>query len=195
VLALFVNRKFDWYSTAAGLVYLPLALPCLIAPLVGWASDKYGPRWPATLGFITGLPFLVLLRLVTHDSIGQKVLLCALLALIGVSLNLMMPPLMAEITYVVEAKEKKTPGLFGRSGAYAQAYALFNCAFAGGALVGPIWAGFVEATSGWGTMSWSLGLLSGLSAIPIVIWTGGLITRPSARRDQEVAADLGEYTV
>ncbi|KAI9880794.1 MAG: hypothetical protein M1830_000230 [Pleopsidium flavum] len=177
VLPLFVNRTFGWSSTGAGLIFLALIVPSFSAPLVGKASDKYGSRWLATTGFILALPFLVLLRLVTHDSLQQIVLLCALLALLGFSLTLVMPPLMAEITYVVEAKEKKNPGMFGKQGAYAQAYGLFNCAFAGGTLVGPIWAGFVEQRAGWGTMAWSLGLLSALSAVPAVIWTGGLITR------------------
>ncbi|KAI9818889.1 MAG: hypothetical protein M1827_007710 [Pycnora praestabilis] len=177
VLPLFVQRIFGWSSTGAGLIFLPLIIPNFSAPLVGMLADKYGPRWLAATGFLLGLPFLVLLRVVTHHTIEQIVLLCALLVLIGFSLTLVMPPLMAEITYVVEAKEKKNPGLFGTSGAYAQAYGLFNCAFAGGTLVGPIWAGFVEAKAGWGTMSWSLGLLSALSAIPAIIWTGGLITK------------------
>ncbi|KAI9858892.1 MAG: hypothetical protein M1813_007194 [Trichoglossum hirsutum] len=43
-----------------------------------------------------------------------------------------------------------------------------SCAFAGGTLVGPIWGGFIESKAGWGTMGWSLGLLSALSAIPAV---------------------------
>ncbi|MCJ1362369.1 hypothetical protein MMC16_001472 [Acarospora aff. strigata] len=192
VLPLFVNRTFGWSSTGAGLIFLALIIPSFSAPLVGWASDKYGPRWLATTGFILAFPFLVLLRLVTHHSLPQIVLLCALLALLGLSLTLVMPPLMAEITYVVEAKEKKNPGLFGKKGAYAQAYGLFNCAFAAGTLIGPIWAGFVEQRAGWGTMAWSLGLLSALSAVPTVVWTGGLLTRRREvvermrrRRDEE----------
>lgn len=183
VLPLFVKRTFGWGSTGAGLIFLALIVPSFSAPLIGRASDKYGPRWLAATGFILALPFLVLLRSVTHNSLQQIVLLCALLALLGVSLTFVMPPLMAEITYVVEAKEKKNPGLFGKQGAYAQAYGLFTCAFAGGTLVGPIWAGFVEQRAGWGTMVWSLGLLSTLSAVPAVIWTGGLVTR----RHEEVA--------
>ncbi len=135
---------------------------------LGWLSDKYGPRWLAASGFLLALPCFVLLRLITHDTIPQVVTLCVLLTLIGFSVTLVMPPLMAEVTYVVEAKEKKNPGMFGAGGAYAQAYGLFNCAFAGGCLVGPIWAGFVEVKAGWGTMAWSLGLLSALSAIPAV---------------------------
>lgn len=51
--------------------------------LAGLLADKYGPRWFTVAGFIIGLPFLVLLRLVDHDSIRQKVLLCALLVFVG----------------------------------------------------------------------------------------------------------------
>ena len=54
---------------------------------------------------------------------------------------------------------------------------LYKGAFAGGTLVGPIWAGFVESRVGWGTMSWTLGLFSAFSSIPAIIWTGGFITQ------------------
>jgi MFS family permease len=174
VLPLFVHRTFGWNPTGAGLIFLPIVIPSLTAPLVGQMADKYGPRWLAAIGFIIALPFIVLLRLVTHHSLRQVVLLCVLLTLIGSSMNLAMIPLMAEITYVVEAKEKKTPGMFGKGGAYAQAYGLYFSSFAGGAAIGPIWAGFMVQRVGWGTMTWSLGLLSGLTAAPILICTGGL---------------------
>ncbi|KAI9715867.1 MAG: hypothetical protein M1812_005687 [Candelaria pacifica] len=176
VLPLFVRRTFGWSSTGAGLIFLPLVIPSFAAPIIGWLSDKYGPRWLAVSGFLLALPFFTLLRLVTHDTIPQIVVLCVLIALIGFSVACVLPPLMAEITYIVQAKEKENPGMFGSGGAYAQAYGLFNCAYAGGCVVGPIWAGFVEDKAGWGTMAWSLGLLSALSAIPTMIWTGGLIT-------------------
>ncbi|KAK5007264.1 hypothetical protein LTR16_000947, partial [Cryomyces antarcticus] len=173
VLPLFVRATFGWTSTGAGLIFLPIVLPSFLGPLVGWLSDRYGPRWLATAGFIFSAPFLVLLRLVTHDSLGQKALLCALLLL------------------VVEAKEKKRPGLFGPAGAYAQAYGLFNVAFAGGCLVGPLWAGMVNERAGWGTMAWSLALLSLVSAAPTVIWAGGLVTR-RIRRPREEKGLAGE---
>ncbi|TKA76737.1 hypothetical protein B0A49_02707 [Cryomyces minteri] len=191
VLPLFVRATFGWTSTGAGLIFLPIVLPSFLGPLVGWLSDRYGPRWLATAGFVFSAPFLVLLRLVRHDSLGQKALLCALLFLVGVGLDLVMAPLMAEITYVVEAKEKKRPGLFGPAGAYAQAYGLFNVAFAGGCLVGPLWAGMVNERAGWGTMAWSLALLSLVSAVPTVIWTGGLVTR-KMRRPREEKGLAGE---
>ena len=177
VLPLRVQAIFHWSSTGAGLIFLALVLPSFIAPFIGHLSDTSGPRWLASGGFILASPALVLLRLVYYDSIGQKVLLCALLAFLGAALTMVMTPLLAEITYMVEAKEKKNPAAFGAGGAYAQAYGLFNCAFAGGCLVGPIWAGFVKQRAGWGTMSWTLGLLSAVSAVPVVVYSGGLFTK------------------
>ncbi|KAF2839412.1 putative MFS amine transporter [Patellaria atrata CBS 101060] len=180
-LPLFVHENFGWGSTGAGLIFLPIVIPSFLGPLIGWVADIYGARWLSAAGFLLGAPFLILLRLIDHDDMPQKVLLCALLFFIGTAINLVMAPLMAEITYVVEAKEKERPGMFGPKGAYAQAYGLFNMAFAIGCVVGPVWAGMVRDSSGWGTMGWSLAILSGVSAIPTAIWTGGFILRAKRR--------------
>ena len=187
VVPLFVQRVFHWDSIGAGLIFLALIAPSFASPFIGWISDKYGPRWLTFIGFIIAIPFWVLLRLITQDTLDQKVLFCVLLALIGFALTLVMPPLMAEITYAVEAKEKADPGRFGTTGAYAQAYGLFVTAFAAGTLIGPIWAGYVEDTAGWGTMTWSLGLFSLAGAIPCLIYTGGLITQMNAKSGDERA--------
>jgi MFS family permease len=188
VVPLFVKETFHWNSTGAGLIFLAVIIPTFASPIVGWASDKYGPRWLTVAGFVLAIPFWVLLRLVTRDSLSQKFLFCALLSLIGVALTLAMPPLMAEITYVVEAKEKESPGRFGKSGAYAQAYGLFVTALAAGTLIGPVWAGYVKTDAGWGTMSWSLGIFGLSAAVPCLIWTGGLVTKANAKSGEERAA-------
>lgn len=199
---LFVQRVFHWNSLGAGLIFLATLLPSFAAPAVGFISDHYGPRYLTFGGFVLGIPFYILLRLVKEDTLKQKVLLCALIFLIGVALTCVMPPLMAEITYLVEAKEKKQPGIFGNTGAYAQAYGLFITAFAAGVLIGPIWAGYVEDKAGWGTMTWTLGLLSLSGAVPALIFIGGLITKddeprtgdgatsgPAADSDPKIRAD------
>ncbi|KAI4249626.1 MAG: hypothetical protein L6R40_000415 [Gallowayella cf. fulva] len=175
VLPLRVAKLFGWRSLGAGLIFLPLVLPSFVAPLVGAFSDKYGSRIPTSLGFLLATPFLILLRLVEHGGRQQVVILCVLLALLGVSLTIVMTPLLAEITYILDAKEKHHPGLFGQKGAYAQAYGLFNCAFAGGMLVGPLWAGAVVDKQGWGTMCLTLGILAVVSAIPAALFTNGWI--------------------
>lgn len=83
-----------------------------------------------------------------------------------------MAPLMAEIAHVVAEKEAANSSAFGRKGAYAQAYGLYNCSFAAGTLTGPIWGGFMLSNLGWGTMTWTLGLLSFVTAIPTMIYIG-----------------------
>lgn len=185
VIPLFVQRVFGWGATASGLSFLALVLPIFLSPLVGWASDNYGPRWFAVSGFVLVIPFWVLLRLVTHNTLEQKVLFFALLALIGVSLTLSLPVLMAELTYTIEAIESERPGRFGPKGAYAQGYGLFVTAFAAGNVVGPLWGGYVEDHAGWGIMTWSLGLFGIVGAIPCLIWTGGLITQANAKNAKE----------
>ncbi|KAI9695370.1 MAG: hypothetical protein M1820_008665 [Bogoriella megaspora] len=189
VLPLFVRHTFGWSSIGAGLIFLAVVIPTFISPIIGWLSDRHGPRWYAAAGFVFTAPFLILLRFVTHNSLNQKVLLCALLVLIGFGDTLVFAPITAEITYVVEAKESRKPGSFGKNGAMAQAYGLFNMAWAAGCLVGPIWGGMVNETAGWGTMAWTLGLLSFVTAIPTVIWTGGSITKPARRHTAAIESD------
>ncbi|KAL9028586.1 MAG: hypothetical protein Q9196_003075 [Gyalolechia fulgens] len=181
VLPLRVNVIFGWGSLGAGLIFLPLVLPSFMAPLVGAFSDRYGARLPTFVGFVLAMPFLILLRVVDHGGREQAVVLCVLLALLGTALTVVMTPLLAEVTYILDEKEKRHPGLFGEKGAYAQAYGLFNCAFAGGMLVGPLWAGFVVEKTGWGTMCLTLGVLAVVSAIPALLFTNGWIGK---RKDQ-----------
>lgn len=177
VLTIHAANVFGWTSTGAGLLFLPIVIPGFLAPLFGWLSDKFGGRYFATVGFLCACPPLVCLRFVDENSIKDKVLLCALLAVVGLFLALTFPPIMAEISSVVEAKEKSMlarghPG-FGSGGAYAQAYALFNVAFAGGCMVGPLLAGFIVEDRGWTTMAWVLGLISAVAAVPTCLWLGG----------------------
>jgi MFS family permease len=177
VLTIHAANVFGWTSTGAGLLFLPIVIPGFLAPFFGWLSDKFGGRYFATVGFLCACPPLVCLRFVDENSMKDKVLLCALLAVVGLFLALTFPPIMAEISSVVEAKEKSMlarghPG-FGKGGAYAQAYALFNVAFAGGCMIGPLLAGFIVEDRGWTTMAWVLGLLSGFAAVPSFLWLGG----------------------
>lgn len=183
VLPIFVKETFSYSSLGAGLIFIPLIIPSFISPLIGKAIDKHGPRYFAIAGFISFAPFEILLRLITHNSLRQKILLSALLVGIGTSLNLSMPPLMVEISYTVSQKTAKNPNLFGTKGAYAQAYGLFNFAWALGCLIGPIWAGYVKESAGWGTMSLSLAFLSLFTAVPAGIWTGGSFFREGKRRE------------
>jgi MFS family permease len=179
VLTIRAAAVFNFSATGAALLFLPIVLPSFLGPLWGMLSDRIGGRYQASLGFLLATAPLVCLCFVDENTIKDKVTLCALLALIGLMLSMTFPPIMAEISSVVADKEKKmvengrTEG-YGKGGAYAQAYALFNVAFAAGCMVGPLLAGFIAERS-WGTMSWVLGLLSGITSFPTFLWLGGWV--------------------
>ncbi|KAL8969692.1 MAG: hypothetical protein Q9197_004202 [Variospora fuerteventurae] len=171
VLPLYVKSLFGWNSLKAGLIFLCLAIPALTGPLVGKLSDKIGPRWIAVAGCALTAPPLILLRLVAHDSVKQKFLLCAMLICCGFTLILIVSPVAADLSAVVEEKEKADPDAFGPGGAYAQAFALFNCAMAAATLFGPVVAGALVERYGWGTMTAAMGIFAFSGAIPSFFYT------------------------
>ncbi|KAK3170557.1 hypothetical protein OEA41_002638 [Lepraria neglecta] len=103
VLPLQVHEAFGWSSTGAGLIFLPLLLPCFTGPIIGAASDGYGARWPAVVDFLFGCPGFICLRFVTQNTLRQKALLCTLLVIDGLGINLAMIPLFAEFAHVIDA--------------------------------------------------------------------------------------------
>ncbi|RYP27659.1 hypothetical protein DL767_007589 [Monosporascus sp. MG133] len=164
VLALFVQNTFHWTSTAAGIIFLAIFLPGFISPLVGWLSDRYGPKWLSFSGFCASVPLLVCLRFVDGDTVGDKVLLCSLLALLGCAFAFSVTPLMAEISYGIEALAARHPGIFGEKGVYGLGYGLFTMSFALGGTIGPLWSGYVVAGAGWGTLGWSFAIWAATAA-------------------------------
>lgn len=174
VLPLHTHEAFGWNSEGAGFIFLPLTLPSFLGPLIGWLCDRYGPKWPMTAGFLFLCPVLTLLRYTQGNTLDQKVILCILLALASCCLTLTLSPVMAEVAYVVNAKSKGNPQVYGAAGGkiYAQAYGLFSTSYSLGNTIGPIIAGSIKNTAGWSTMSWSLGLIAGLTAVPVALWSG-----------------------
>ena len=69
---------------------------------------------------------------------------------------------------MIEEKEKQDPGIFGPGGAYAQAFALFNCAMAAATLFGPVVAGALIDRYGWGVLTAAMGVFAFSGAIPSV---------------------------
>ncbi|KAI4277628.1 MAG: hypothetical protein L6R38_005411 [Xanthoria sp. 2 TBL-2021] len=175
VLPLYVKSLFEWNSLEAGLIFLCLAIPALTGPLVGTLCDKIGPRWIAVAGCSLTAPPLILLRLVNQDSLEQKILLCGLLVCCGFTLILIVSPVAADLSAVVEEKERADPNAFGPGGAYAQAFALFNCSMAAGTLFGPVVAGAIVERHGWGAMTAAMGVFAFSGAIPAFFYTGGWI--------------------
>lgn len=53
-------------------------------------------------------------------------------------MQVVLSPLMAEVSYVVESLQRETPATMGSSAAFAQAFGLLSMAFAAGVMVGPV---------------------------------------------------------
>ncbi|KAL4785451.1 major facilitator superfamily domain-containing protein [Aspergillus varians] len=177
VLPLFVEETFNWQQTAQGLIFIPLTIPHIIDPVIGFINDRYpwSRRYIASGAFFAAVPVLVLLRFVYNSSTKHIVVLCALLALIGVCLASMVAIIIVEISYVIQDTEEKRPEVWGKGGAMALAYGVLNSAFAAGSLVGPFLAGFIRESAGWGTMAWILALVMGFTGVPVLLFMGGFL--------------------
>lgn len=166
-LPLFVHSTFDWTALPAGLLFLCIAIPAFGGPLAGALSDRFGARWIAVSGFALTAPILILLRLVQHDSLQQKILLCALLTIAGSTVTLFLAPLGAECSFVAEeASEALGCDL------YASSFSLMNCSLASAGLLGPMAAGGLMDSVGWKWMTVAMGCFCAMGIAPCALVTG-----------------------
>lgn len=172
VLVPYINDAFGLNPMHAAALFLAIALPMFLAPISGALTDRFGAKWPAACGFLIAIPSLILLRLVARGTKLPFLKLAILLFFVGLAFALAMPPLRVEVSKVVEVMERESPGIFGPYGAFSQAYGLMNTAIAAGGLAGPLYAGFVRVWLGWGAMSLSMGILSSIMLLFVVIFTG-----------------------
>ena len=91
-----------------------------------------------------------------------------MLTFVGTGLNMLLAPLASEMSFVVEESEQEFPGTMGSSKAYAQAYSLFNCALAGGQLIGPTLSGIIYQQINWPVTVGVLAIFCASGAIPVV---------------------------
>ena len=171
-LQFFVIRTFNWPISATGLVFLTLNLPGLLSPLAGYMSDIVGSRVLIVAGLLFSIMPLILLRLVTKNSVGHKVLLCVLLALARLSFSIATTPLKAELVRVVHFTEHELPELQS----YGQVYSLLIVCTCVGQLAGPNLGSFIDLHAGFGNLTLVLAMLNLTAVIPIMVWTGGGIS-------------------
>lgn len=149
----------------------------MIAPTnvirLGWLADNFGARWLAFASWIGLAPCLICLRFIEDNTLTHKAMLCLILGLVGVWIDLGMPALLVELQVVLDDMEEKEPGVFGENGAIAQAFSLEALAQFAGLAIGPLAGGFVGDSYGWKVMTLFLGILSGITAIPMLCLSGG----------------------
>jgi MFS family permease len=174
VLPVFVKDRYGFDSQQTSLAFLALTLPMFLSPFFGDLTDRLkSTKWPAFAGLTLCVPGLLLLRLTGKDDTDDLALLLVLLAEIGVSFAIGLPPLAAEVMHVVDEMENSQPGVFGPNGAAAQAYGLTNAGMGVGCILGPLGAGFVRVRFGWSVAVTCMAIISAVMAAIVLPVTGG----------------------
>lgn len=83
ILPLFVIRTFGWNASGAGLIFLAITCPSILGVVYGLLSDRFGPKKVSLTGFVITTISLGSLIFTAENSFSSQVLLCILLAVIG----------------------------------------------------------------------------------------------------------------
>ncbi|KAL9010782.1 MAG: hypothetical protein Q9173_004319 [Seirophora scorigena] len=172
-LSPFIHDSFGMRATYAAALFLALSLPMLLAPLSGWACDRYGPRPPLAAGLVLAALSLALSSLISKDTRSPFAKLVILLLMVGLALASALTPLRVEAGLVVDGMESEKPGCFGHNGANGRAFGLVNMMVAGGGLVGPLYAGFIRVAAGWKVLQCVNGALCVGLLLLVLLVTGG----------------------
>ncbi|PYH42385.1 MFS general substrate transporter [Aspergillus saccharolyticus JOP 1030-1] len=171
-IPLHIRKVFGWDSFHAGMLFLLLQAPTLILVVpVGWLKDRFGMRYPVSLGFVLLAPSLVLLGMPGECGLkgesGSVVYLVTLIA-IGVWRTLILGYGGVEVLNGANELAEEKPGIFGSNRGYSRTFSMSNITWKGGMFIGPLVSGALTETVGYFYMNSILGtshyLSSSLSA-------------------------------
>ncbi|EHK97109.1 putative Uncharacterized MFS-type transporter C18.02 [Glarea lozoyensis 74030] len=129
-IPLLVQDLFNFTPLSAGLIFIPLVLPCLIfGPLAGKGVDRYGVKIFGTLGFLYLAIPIFLLRTVRAGGTPEVVKLAALLAVCAPGISSVSTPSIVEASEVFGKYHAANPELFGPEGPYAKMFAVNSMMF------------------------------------------------------------------
>jgi MFS family permease len=189
---LVATDQFGFNSLKAGLLFLPLGgADFLLGPVFGWCVDRYGTKLFSVLGFAALVPSLVLLRLPTDETVtdsldnGRHIALYAgLLALNGVGLAIINSPSIVEAGYIVDNYWQANRDVFHQA-PFAQLYGINSMVFGGGLTLGPLVAGHLRESIGYGNMNAVIAGICGLTALLSGFFMGRKEEDESVQDDRE----------
>ncbi|EPS31391.1 hypothetical protein PDE_06346 [Penicillium oxalicum 114-2] len=184
-LPLFVMKTFNWSSSGAGLIFVVGALPSAGGVYIGKAINRTGARIPYIFCFLLAAVCWICLRFVERKRIFEIVLLVILLFLQGFCIAAIEITATTEVSQAASKFEARYPGAFGDTSPVGQSYGLFNMAFAGGQLIGPVLAGGIRVSAGWKMMTLVLGMLCVVAAVVLGSFSAPGVTEGEEEEEEE----------
>jgi MFS family permease len=176
-LTIHLQDLFGYTPLEVGLTYMALLVPIFLAPLVGRIADRHGSRLVLTINLLLGTIPLVCLRYVSYNSVGQKVLVCALLFLVGLTCAGRIGIYTSQVNHAVGEFARERPRLLDADKAIAQAQGVWTAAYSAGCALGPVYGGLIQGKAGWATETWAVALLGVCAAVLAFLFTDGWIGR------------------
>lgn len=166
--------SFGFDSLRAGILFAPLVLPYLVlGPLAGKVVDVYGVKPSTVLGLAYQAIPLTLLR-VPHPGGGAEIAkFCIFLTMSGVGMAIISSPSIVEASYVVERYHGANKDFFGEQSPYAQLFAINTMFFFLGLTIGPLVAGALRDSVGYGNMNAVMAAFCILVSILSFFYMGG----------------------
>ncbi|KAJ6103111.1 hypothetical protein N7486_005538 [Penicillium sp. IBT 16267x] len=188
-----VKVAFDWGSGPAGLLFVALQAPIMVAsPIYGWVRDKVGTKIPASIGFFLMGPLIWFVGAADQEQFpwGQslktaKATYIAAMIAIGFTTNLMSNVATIEITCVVDDFEAKQPGILGRNGGYSHTYSLATMIYSLGLLIGTLLSGSLTNAVGYYYMNCILAGICIIMSFLSFTCLGGKSTLKRSSSEQE----------
>ena len=168
------EEYYGFNSSQTGLMFIPILLPTLIiGPVSGWITDRQGSKPTVVLGFGLLVPIFISLRIVQPGGPIQISIFCIILSLCGTCLAATSPPALVESTLEIKKYHKANPGVFGANGPHAQISSITGFMYNAGTALGPLLAGALKESVGYGNMNLAAAALSLITALLGFFYTGG----------------------
>lgn len=178
-IPLVASSLYGFDSLKAGLLFFPLGgADFLLGPVFGWCVDRWGTRLFSIIGFGYLIPSHILLRLpelfASRLDMGHQIALyTSLLALNGIGLAIINSTSIVESGNIVERYWKANSKLFKDQTPYGQLYGINSMIWSGGLTVGPLIAGSLRESIGYGNMNAAMAGLCGFTTLLAIIFIRG----------------------